>query len=99
MPLRFFQLLRLFHRFLLLSLHLHGIFPENAELVEEITINGMSGMAVVKDGQPHVVLWYFNAVSPNDTFVVDIDGSTGVTLETIKTVAENLTVVFNEREE
>ena len=66
----------------------YNVDTEGAEIVEEIMINGNSGLRIVKNGQTHIAL-----ANTNKNIFIDICSSEHVPGEVVEKIAQNIFVI------
>ena len=66
----------------------YNVDTEGAEIVEEIMMNGNSGLRIVKDGQTHIAL-----ANTEKNIFIDVTSSELVPGEVVEKVAQNIFVV------
>lgn len=66
----------------------HNVDTEGAEIVEEIMINGNSGLRIVKNGQTHIAL-----ANTDKNIFIDISSSEHVPGEIVEKIAQNIFVI------
>ena len=66
----------------------YNVDTEGAEIVEEIMINGNSGLRIVKNGQTHIAL-----ANTNKNIFIDICSSGHVPGEVVEKIAQNIFVI------
>lgn len=66
----------------------YNVDTEGAEIVEEIMINGNSGLRIVKNGQTHIAL-----ANTDKNIFIDICSSEHVPGEVVEKIAQNIFVI------